>query len=136
MPGKPGDYDLSDIAKWLLDARGARAERDGESPKLAWERHRAELARLKVEREKGQLIETETFRQQVLRLCGVFRAGLLALPSMLSAQLEGLDAAERQSLIEARISEVLAAVSTNATHHGPPQAKREAGASSKGPTGS
>jgi len=119
-PGGPGAYDLRELAAW----RSAKSAKKIDDPDHEWKRHRADLAKIRLERERGALIDVDIHDSSILRLCTIFRAGLLASVSTLAAQLEGLNERERRDAIEQRCDEILDSVAANVRSGLPPKTKK------------
>ena len=123
MPGSHRKYDLKAIATWRQVKKPDVSKDD---PDLEWKRHRAALMQLRLQERRGELVPIEEHEQVVLRVCAIFRSGLLALIPTLSGQLVGLGAREVKAAVEGRVHDLLQNVSENVRNAGssPKKGKR------------
>jgi len=106
----PGNWDLAAIGEWL---RRRKMANRGDDPEVAYKRARADLAQLRLAKERGLLCDQALADAQILRACTTFRTALMGAVTTLAQQMEGLDEAARAEAIDRRFREVLEAVAEN-----------------------
>jgi hypothetical protein len=80
---------------------------DLEAARLRKENALAAKYELQVQRERGELVPVDEVKQWIGRHVTTAKNKLIGLGAGVTPLLEGRDAAERQSIIDARISEIL-----------------------------
>jgi len=83
------------------------ASPDLDAARLRKENALAEKYELQVERERGELLVAERVERDWLQSAQVIRNKLIGLPASVAPQLEGMTAAEMQTLLETRVNEIL-----------------------------
>lgn len=108
-------YDVDEVRGWMskfgrTGAVGRPAE-EGTEEFATWHTRKEKALALKREREnsveEGKLIDAETERRRDVQKLTVFRNRLCGLGASLSPQMEGLDGAGRQALIDKAIEDAL-----------------------------
>ena len=83
------------------------ASPDLDAARLRKENALAEKYELQVERERGELLVAEKVERDWLQSAQVIRNRLVGLPASVAPQLEGMTAADMQTLLETRVNEIL-----------------------------
>lgn len=117
--------DIAAYAAWRKSRqrtgkRGRPAHADSDDIRQARLRKENALAakyELQVARERGELVAIEDVRRRWGELITTARNRLLGLGAAISPQLEGRDAAERQSIIDSRVHEILNDLSEAGNDH-------------------
>jgi phage terminase Nu1 subunit (DNA packaging protein) len=129
MPGKAGErWDLGKITRWARareEARRKHIEKSGPDDPLKIAR--AQLLNLKIKREEEASMPVAEHDRYFVRLCLLFKNGLLALAPALVAQLQGLPLASQHQFVRERFIEFLKDLSGNASDgkaQGPAPGKR------------
>ena len=113
--GNRNFYNEDEYRAWMaskgLTGKEGRPNED-DSPDLEKARLRKENAlaakyELQVKREKGELVPTEEVRRWIGEHVTTAKNKLIGLGAAVAPLLEGRDAAERQTIIDGRVSEIL-----------------------------
>lgn len=112
--GKPYFFDLAEVAAWMKESditgavgRPGTASPDIEAARLRKENALAEKYEIQVAKEKGELVPIQDMRQWISEQFGVAKLRLIGIGAAVAPLMEGRDVAERQTLIDERINEVL-----------------------------
>lgn len=107
---------VAEYRQWRAD-QGLTGERGrppiyADSPDIEAARLRKENAlaakyELQVQRERGELVPVEEVKQWIGQHVTAAKNKLIGLGASITPQLEGRDAAERQTIIDARVTEIL-----------------------------
>lgn len=120
--GRSYFYDAAEYRAWMqANNKTGKAGRpiDGDSPDLQQAKLRKENAlaskyELQVSREKGTLIPLDDVRQWIGERVTATKNRLIGLGAAISPLLDGRDAAERQTIIDGRVNEILEELSRGA----------------------
>jgi phage terminase Nu1 subunit (DNA packaging protein) len=123
-PGKEWVFDSAEVASWREEQIAQQAVGDVESLDIEEARRRkmaaeAALAELDLFTRRGDLIEVDLVAGLIGEEYANVRAKILAIPTKLAPQLQGVTSAvERQDLIERAIIEVLEELTADGIYSG------------------
>lgn len=117
-PGQSYRFSLKRVQRWISDFETSRetAKREKDEPQARKLAAEAELAEIKLQREKGALVDINAVADAYKRECGLVRAGLMQIPGSLAQRIaEELDAPESVAAISSIILDEISAALQNLT---------------------
>lgn len=105
-PGVPGEYDSDVCIRWLV-AREVRKVQ-GESPKDRLARLQGDDLEIKLETQRGKLIDVGAVEPAMRAAIVSARERIRSEPARIAAQMEGLERTAREALLRDLLDQVLA----------------------------
>jgi hypothetical protein len=110
-PGQPGEYDSEACIRWLTD-REVRKVQGPEAPKDRLARLQGDELEMKLERERGKLIDAAAVEPVMRAAIVSARERIRNEPARLAIALEGKTKVEREALLRELFDEVLGKLSS------------------------
>jgi len=108
-PGVPGQYDAPACVRWLVEREVRKVQ--GESPKDRLARLQGDDLEMKLERERGKLIEAGAVEPMMRAAIVSARERIRNEPARIAVALEGMTKAEREALLRELFDDVLTKLS-------------------------
>lgn len=109
-PGVPGEYNSDECIRWMVD-REVRKVQGPEAPKDRLSRLQGDELEMKLERERGKLIDATAVEPVMRAAIVAARERIRNEPARLAIALEGKTKAEREILLRELFGEVLSRLS-------------------------
>lgn len=110
-PGMPGEYNSEECIRWLVE-REVRKVQGPEAPKDRLARLQGDELEMKLERERGKLIDAAAVEPVMRAAIVSARERIRNEPARLAIALEGKTKAEREMLLRELFDEVLGKLSS------------------------